>query len=104
MSCPVLKKLKFAKDPDNYHRIVITAIVGTIVEKQMIMYSLPILDHNQSCQQFGFTSGYSPIYAALVLSEVMAEAANLNQELLITPLDTSKALSVINHQKHPLHS
>ena len=31
--CPVLKKLKPAKNPDNYRRIAIIAIVGKIVEK-----------------------------------------------------------------------
>ena len=93
----VLKKLKPAKNPDNYRRITTTAIVGKIVEKQMIRYFQPIPDLNQSRLQFGFASGCSPIYAALVVSEVMAEAADHNQELLITLLSTSKAFDVVNH-------
>ena len=46
------------------------------------------------------------IYAGLVLSEAMAEAANHNQELCIQVLDTSKAFDVVNHQSMPnaLHS
>ena len=61
-----------------------TAIVDKSVEKQMLKYSQPILGPNQSCLEFRFTSGCSSIYAALMLSEVMAESVDLNQELLIT--------------------
>ena len=96
--CPVPKKGKPPKHPANFRRITITSIVGKVVELHMMSHSRPILDPAQSRLQFGFTCGVSPIYAALVLTEVMAEAADSKEPLYITLLDTSKAFDVVNHK------
>ena len=95
---PMLKKSKPAKNPNNYRRITITSIVGKVVEKHMIQLTRPILDSTHSPLQFGFTRGSSPTYAALVLTEIMADAADRKQELQVTFMDTSKAFDVVNHK------
>ena len=64
----------------------------------MIMKTRPILDKTQSQHQFGFTSGSSPTYAALVLTEIMANANDSKQELYVTYMDTSKAFNVVDHK------
>ena len=67
------------------------------MEIHMINNSRPILDPIQSPLQFGFTRGCSPLLAALVLTEIIADAKDSKQELLITFMDTSKAFDVVNH-------
>ena len=94
---PVPKKSKPPKQPGNYRRITITSIVGKVVEKQMIAQLRPTLDRLQSRLQFGFSKGISPIYAAVVLTEIMAEAKDCKEELHITFMDTSKAFDVVSH-------
>ena len=49
----------------------------------MITHSRPTLDSEQSQLQFGFSCGNSPIYAALVLTKVMAEEADSKYHLLL---------------------
>ena len=94
---PVLKKSKTAKNPNSYRCITITSIIGKVIEKHMIKQAKPILEH-QSHLQFGFFSGCSPSYAALVLTELMAEAKDPGTELYITFMDTSKAFDVVRHE------
>ena len=94
---PVPKKAKSPKDPNSYRRITITAIVGKIVEMHMVNHTRPILDQQQSRLQFGFSHGCSPVMAALILSEVIANAKDNDEELIITLLDTSKAFDVVSH-------
>ena len=57
-----------------------------------------ILDPVQNRLQFGFTQGASPVYAALVITEAMAEAQDTGKPLYITFLDTSKAFDVVDHK------
>ena len=51
----------------------------------------------QSPYQFGFSKGCSPIYAALLLTEVIAEARDKKKELIVMLMDTSKAFDVVSH-------
>ena len=95
--CPVPKKAKSRKLPTNHRRITITSLVGKIVEIHMMAFSRPILDACQSRLQFGFTKGCSPVFAALVVTEVMADATDNNDPLFITLMDTSKAFDVVRH-------
>ena len=64
----------------------------------MLKNARPVLDAVQSRLQLGFSGGISPVYAALVVTELMAEAADSKQELLVTFLDTSKAFDVVDHE------
>ena len=63
----------------------------------MVNIARGILDPMQSPYQFGFSKGCSPIYAALLLTEVVAEARDNKNELIVTLMDTSKALNVVSH-------
>ena len=96
--CPVLKKTKPPKSTNSYRRITITSIVGKVVEIHMINEAKPPLNNRQSHHQFGFTCGTSPIYAALTLTEILAEATDSRDPLYITLLDTSKAFDVVDHE------
>ena len=95
--CPVPKKGKSQKLPTNYRRITITSIVGKVIELHMVNIARAILDPMQSPYQFGFSKGCSPIYAALLLTEVVAEARDNKNELIIVLMDTSKAFDVVSH-------
>ena len=95
---PVGKKKKSDRCPDNYRRITITSLVGKVIEMKMIAHTRPPLGEHQSHLQFGFTQKSSPIYAALAITEAMAEAADDKEELSITFLDTSKAFDVVDHK------
>jgi hypothetical protein len=95
--CPVLKKNKSSKNPTNYRRITITSIVGKILEKHMLLHTKKILDKAQSDCQFGFTTKCSPVYAAIALTEVMAESSDNGSELHLAFMDTSKAFDVVHH-------
>ena len=64
----------------------------------MTKQARPILDSNQSKLQFGFSSGVSPLYAALLITELIAEAKDSKSQLLLTFMDTSKAFDVIDHK------
>jgi hypothetical protein len=94
---PVHKKAKPAKLPTNYRRITISAIVGKITEKHMLYNTRPVLDPSQSRGQFGFSSGICPIFAAVIITELIANAKSNNEELYLTFLDTSKAFDVVSH-------
>ena len=95
---PVPKKNKSQKLPTNYRRITITAIIGKVVEAHLRSLSRPKLDSGQSGNQFGFSPGCSPTFAALVITEVMAEAMDTKTPLLLTLMDTSKAFDVVPHE------
>ena len=43
-------------------------------------------------------AGSFPIFAALVLIEIMTEAKHAEEELLITFMDTSKAFDMVDHK------
>jgi hypothetical protein len=94
---PVLKKGKSHKDPNGYRRITITSVVGKVLERHMLKYTNDILDKTQSHLQFGFTTGCYPMYAALALTEIMAEAKDSGKELYLTFMDSSKAFDVVDH-------
>ena len=91
------KKGKSQKLPTNYRRITITSIVGKVIELHMVNIARGILDPMQSPYQFGFSKGCSPIYAALLLTEVVAEARDNKNELIVALMDTSKAFNVVSH-------
>ena len=95
---PVPKKAKSRKMKTNYRRITITSIIGKVVELHLMTHSRPPLDRNQSMAQFGFTHGCSPVLAAVVLTEVIAEARDNNQQLIVSFMDTSKAFDVVSHK------
>ena len=55
------------------------------------------LNLHQSDQQFGFTSGLSPVKAGLLVSEAKAEAIQNRHPLFLATLDSQKAFDVVHH-------
>ncbi|MEW8547407.1 MAG: reverse transcriptase domain-containing protein, partial [Candidatus Thiodiazotropha sp.] len=55
------------------------------------------LGESQSHLQKGFTAGSSSIDAALILSECIAEAKNMDKPLILATLDAQKAFDVVDH-------
>ena len=100
---PVPKPGKDPKDPDGYRRITVCSIVGKVIEKELTKRLRTILDPQQSEQQFGFTAGRSPSNCALVLTEIISEALDLNQTLYITYLDVKKAFDTVWHSSMLIH-
>ena len=66
---PVLKKGKDAKAMENYRGITVSGALGKLFEYTL----LSKLNFTQSSQQFGFTTGLSPIMAGLLVSEAKSE-------------------------------
>ena len=87
----ILKTPKPHRNPNNYQHITITFIIGKIVEKHMISYANPILDPAQSHLQFGLSPGCSPLFAELIITEILTKAKDNKDPLYINFLNTSKA-------------
>ena len=102
MIIPVPKKGKDHRLTDNYRGITITSIVGKVMEHIIQQRLRTQVEHNQSKQQRGFTSGSSSTNAALIMTETIAEAVDDNKELFIASLDAKKAFDVV-YQNAMLH-
>ena len=90
--------MKPLKLPTYYRRITITALIGKIISCHMLSHTDSLLDAVQSRMQFGFTHDLAPIFAAVIITEIMSQALDNNEELFITFLDTSKAFDVVSHK------
>jgi len=96
--CPVLKKGKPSKQPGSYRRITISSIIGKIVEVYAIEVARDSLNNAQSRFQYGFTKHISPIYAAVLLTEIAGQAKDNGEDLVMLFMDTSKAFDVVDHK------
>ena len=71
IACPILIKGKPAHDPNSYRKITITNLIDKVIEKTR---NSNAITEQQNKLQKGFTQGEMPIIAALILSELIAEA------------------------------
>ena len=94
---PVHKKGKPIKNPDNYRRITIAATLGKVVEKEMMCRTKARSKPKQDPLQYGFTEDCSPSVCALMITEAIAEAKDMDKPLYITFLDSSKAFDMVDH-------
>ena len=95
---PIYKKQnKPVWDPNSYRRITVASIIGKVFEKLHLIAIEEQLETVQSKLQRGFTKGTSPLYAALILTEAIAEAQDLKHPLYAAFLDASKAFDVVWH-------
>ena len=95
---PIYKKQnKPIWDPNSYRRITVASIIGKVFEKLHLNAIEEQLGNAQSKLQRGFTKGTSPLYAALILTEAIAEAQDLKHPLYAAFLDASKAFDVVWH-------
>ena len=94
---PIFKKKNSPKNPDNYHRITITLLIGKVLEK-ILQYPLKtIMAPNLNKLQRGFTEGSSSTNTAFILSEAIADSHDQNKPLFTLFLDASKAFNVVYH-------
>jgi hypothetical protein len=92
---PILKKRKDPLDPGSYRGITITSVLGKALENIILDRMSP--HQSQSQLQFGFTKGKSPLMAALLSSEVIAEGLDTKRPTYIAALDAQKAFDVVDH-------
>ena len=90
------KKGKDPKNPAGHRGITITSVLSKILEavfkNRHEETALPM----QENLQFGFTQGYSPLMATLVVTEAIGEAKRLNRILNIVSVDVRKAFDVVD--------
>jgi hypothetical protein len=84
-------------DPGSYRGITVCSVLSKVLEQFIAVHSEHILLPNQSRLQCGFTSGLSPAYAALMLTEAIAEQKYLRKPLYVATLDAQKAFDVVDH-------
>ena len=95
---PIYKKQnKPIWDPNSYRRITVASIIGKVFERLHLHSVEDQLSRDQSKLQRGFTKGTSPLYAALILTEAIAEAQDIKHPLYAAFLDASKAFDVVWH-------
>lgn len=94
---PTLKKSKPEKNPDSYRRITMASTVGKVVEKEMMKQTKPASRKKQDPLQYGFTEECSPAICSLMVTEAIAEARDLDQQLFIAFMDSAKAFDVVDH-------
>lgn len=99
MITPIYKKQgKPINDPNSYRRIMVSSIVGKIFEKLHLGMNVDTHNTRLNKPQNGFTKGMSPHWAALLLTESIAECTNRKEPLYAAFLDTSKAFDVVWHK------
>ena len=97
IACPILKKGKPAHDPNSYRKITITNLIGKVIEKIHLTRNSNAITEQQNKLQTGFTQGEMPIIAALILSELIAEAKSNKSPLYVAFMDARKAFDLVWH-------
>ncbi|VDI24965.1 Hypothetical predicted protein [Mytilus galloprovincialis] len=67
--------------PNSYRKITVTSTIGKVVEKLHLSKNVNIIKDKQSRLQKGFTVGECPSVAALILTELKAEAKKLKKTI-----------------------
>ena len=96
---PVLKKGKDQKIPANYRGITVTTTFSKILEHSLQTRLNNVLDATQSKLQRGFTAKTSPLNAAFLVSEAIAENLDQNNPVALVTLDAEKAFDRVWHER-----
>ncbi|VDI71276.1 Hypothetical predicted protein [Mytilus galloprovincialis] len=95
---PVFKnKGKSATDPNSYRKITVSSVINKVTEKLHLNDNSDIIEKIQNYLQRGFTAGVSPIFAAIIITELFAEAKDHKLLLILALLDTQKAFDKLWH-------
>ena len=96
---PIYKgKGKPVNNPNSYRKITVTSTISKIIEKLLLIRCEDQILQHQSQLQRGFTKGVSQTSAALILTEIIAEANDSNSPLYLGFLDAQKAFDKVWHQ------
>ena len=96
---PVLKKGKDQKIPANYRGITVTSVFSKILEHTLQTRLNIILDESQNKLQRGFTAKTSPLNAAFLVSEAIAEHTDMKNPMALVTLDAEKAFDRVWHER-----
>ena len=96
---PVLKKGKDQKIPSSYRGITVTTVFSKILEHTIQTRLDSLLGPTQSSLQRGFTAKTSPLNAAFLVSEVVAEHKDQNSPVALVTLDAEKAFDRVWHER-----
>ncbi|VDI37216.1 Hypothetical predicted protein [Mytilus galloprovincialis] len=95
---PVFKnKGKSATDPNSYRKITVSSVINKVTEKLHLNDNSDIIEKIQNYLQRGFTAGVSPIFAAIIITELFAEAKDHKLLLILALLDAQKAFDKLWH-------
>ena len=95
---PVFKnKGKSATDPNSYMKITVSSVINKVTEKLHLNDNSDIIEKIQNYLQRGFTAGVSPIFAAIIITELFAEAKDHKLLLILALLDAQKAFNKLWH-------
>jgi hypothetical protein len=97
IACPIVEKGKPAHDPNSYRKSTITSLIGKVIEKIHLTRNSNAITEQQNKLQKGFTQGEMPIIAALILSELIAEAKSNTSPLYVAFMDARKAFDLVWH-------
>ena len=86
-----IKNGKDQKIPSNYRGITVTTTISKILEHTLQKRLSSILDESQSKLQRGFTARTSPLNAAFLVSEAIAEHTGSKNPMALVTLYAEKA-------------
>ena len=94
---PVYKNKESKLDPYSYRGITVTPVTGKVLEILIKNFIISTLFQSQRRLQAGFTRGASPLNAAFLIQECIAQAKSMNEPLYIALLDVKTAFDVVTH-------
>ena len=94
MMVTIPKKGKDLSRCENYRGIVITSILGKVLDHILQARDTNIFN-SQHEMQYGFTRGKSPSMASLLLTEAICENLDARQPTYVAALDAQKAFDVV---------
>jgi hypothetical protein len=95
---PLFKKPNAPKSkPTNYRGITIISILGKLLELVMLSRVHHLIKGKQNKLQRGFTEKVSPIFAALILTEMVNKYHDNREDLTVVFLDAEKAFDRVWH-------
>jgi hypothetical protein len=92
---PIPKKKKDSKIRENHRGITICSIMCKAFDHILISRDKETMEKDQSPLQYGFTDGYSPNMATLMLTEVLSDNLDNKKTVYVAALDAQKAFDVV---------
>ena len=94
---PIFKNKGEKNQSKNYRGITVLPVIGKVLESVLKNRIQPLILSSQSEIQRGFTSGVSPLNAALVVEEVTRECKDRGERVHLIFLDAKSAFDVVDH-------
>ncbi|MEW8544512.1 MAG: reverse transcriptase domain-containing protein, partial [Candidatus Thiodiazotropha sp.] len=95
---PIFKNKGSRVDAKYYRGITVLPVMCKLIDSIIKTRIVDQLDSTQSSLQRGFTSGTSPLNAALILEEARRESKDQKKPFILVLLDAKSAFDVVNHK------